>query len=89
MATQNIPKLRKDLHLNQTQFANLMGVHPITVSRWERGKVAPTPYQEAFLNDFSKASHDESIRNIIATVLITAGITAAILLLLKAAQKTR
>jgi transcriptional regulator with XRE-family HTH domain len=89
MIATDIPRLRKDLHLNQSQFAGLMGIHPITVSRWERGKVSPTPYQWAFLEEFKKAARDETVRKTVAAILITAGLVAAVLLLLQAARKAR
>lgn len=87
MNKQQIVGLREDLQLNQTQFAGLLGVHPITVSRWERGKVPPTPYQAAFLDEFKKAARDKTVRNTVAMVLIAAGIVAAVYLLLQAARK--
>jgi DNA-binding XRE family transcriptional regulator len=40
---------RRKLGMNQVQFANLFGVHPITVSRWERKLCKMTPHQHAFL----------------------------------------
>jgi len=74
------------LGLSQTQFAQLLGVHPITVSKWERGVGGgPTPYQEAFIESFKRASQDKAAREAIGTVLVGAGIVAAIYLLLKAA----
>lgn len=33
--------MRKKLSLTQPDFATLFGVHPMTVSRWERGKAFP------------------------------------------------
>jgi len=87
MDKAQIHGLREDLKLNQTQFAGLMGVHPITVSRWERGKISPTPYQSAFLDEFKKAARDKAVRNTVAAVLIAAGIVAAVYLLLQAARK--
>lgn len=89
METAEIHGLRENLGLNQTQFAGLMGVHPMTVSRWERGKVPPTPYQSAFLEEFKKAARDEKVRRTVAAVLIAAGIVAAVYLLLQAARKAR
>lgn len=86
MEKSEIKTLREDLKINQTQLAGLMGVHPMTVSRWERG-VKPSPYQTAFLGEFKKASRSKAVRNTLVAVLITAGIVAAIYLLLQAARK--
>ncbi len=38
----NIPHLRKKLHMSQVAFAKYIGVHPLTVSRWERGETEPS-----------------------------------------------
>lgn len=38
----NIPRLRKLLHMSQAEFARYIGVHPMTVSRWERGETEPS-----------------------------------------------
>jgi len=89
MTSTQIQGLRESLRLNQTQLAGLMGVHPITVSRWERGKAPPTPYQAAFLQEFKKAARDAAVRNTVAAVLVAAGIVAAVYLLLQAARKMR
>lgn len=37
-----IKKLRKKLLLTQSEFAELLGVKLVTVSRWELGKFEPT-----------------------------------------------
>jgi len=34
-------QLRKKLMLNQQEFADLMAVDVVTISRWERGKQRP------------------------------------------------
>lgn len=38
----SIKKLRKKLLLTQREFAELLGVKLVTVSRWESGKFEPT-----------------------------------------------
>lgn len=35
--------LRHHLALTQRAFAELLGVHPMTVSKWERGQLSPRP----------------------------------------------
>ena len=47
---------RANLGLTQGELAGLMGVHPLTVSKWERGVAAPTAYQRALLDAFSLAA---------------------------------
>ena len=41
MTPIRIQRLRKRLDMTQVQFGNLLGVNHMTVSRWERGRVAP------------------------------------------------
>ena len=41
MTPGKIKQLRKLLHRSQPAFAAIMSVHPITVSRWERGEMVP------------------------------------------------
>ncbi|MDY3869601.1 MAG: helix-turn-helix transcriptional regulator, partial [Pyramidobacter sp.] len=36
-----VKSLRKEKRLNQSQLAELCGVHPVTVSNWERGQKQP------------------------------------------------
>lgn len=87
MTPAEIKDLRETyLKLNQTQFASLMGVHPMTVSRWERGVVAPTPHQLAFLAEFKKGATKKAAEEAKAA-LVAAGIVAAIFILLNAARR--
>lgn len=92
MRPEDIAKLRKRLGLAQPQFAQLLGVHAITVSRWERGdqRVSPSPYQVALMAEFEKAAASKEaaqIKEALGNLLIGAGIAAALLLLLEAAKK--
>jgi len=41
--------LRGRLGLTQTRLASLTGVHPMTVSKWERGVLAPRGHQRSIL----------------------------------------
>ena len=75
--------LRKSLGLSQAQFGNLFGIHPMTVSKWERGILRPTNYQLALMNDFAKAAKKKEVTDTIGAVLIGAGVVAALYLLLK------
>jgi len=79
-------ELRKILNLSQAQFGNLFGVHAMTVSKWERGVLVPSDYQKALMEEFIKASKKKEVRDTVGTVLIGAGIAAALLLLLKYAK---
>jgi DNA-binding transcriptional regulator YiaG len=47
---EQVKAARLNLGLEQVEFAGLLGVHPITVSRWERGHAMPSPWQRAIVN---------------------------------------
>ena len=83
MNQEAIADLRKRLGLNQMEFGNLFGVHPMTVSKWERGTLSPNNYQLALMQEFAKAARSKEVRDTIGAVLVGAGIAAALYLLLK------
>ena len=86
MTAARIQAIRTSLGLSQVQLAQLLGVHPLTVSRWERSLLAPTPHQSALLESFGKASRTETqIGDEVANLLLTAGVAVALYALLKAA----
>jgi molybdopterin-binding protein len=45
----DVRSLRRRAGLTQTALAELVGVHPITVSKWERGVLAPSRHQAELL----------------------------------------
>ena len=83
MNADEIALLRAELGLSQVEFASLVGVHPITVSKWERGITAPTEYQAALFGQFKQGAKDREVRETLKNVLITAGVMLALALLLK------
>lgn len=82
-----IAKIRKSLGLTQANFGQLFGVHPMTVSKWERGELEPNPYQASLMNEFKQSAKNKRVTATLTGVLIGAGIAAALLLLLSAARK--
>lgn len=87
MNTQNsIAILRQTMGLSQPEFGQLFGVHPMTVSKWERGLLEPNDYQRALMNEFQKGIINEQISQAVKSALVGAGIAAALLLLLEAAK---
>ena len=82
MIASQIKTLREDLGLGQVELAQLMGVHPITVSKWENGHADPSAYQLALLGQFHAAAQDRKIRETVKNVLIAAGVAVALALLL-------
>ena len=87
MNPKDICKLRQDLGLNQDKFGQLFGIHPMTVSKWERGILTPTPYQVAMMEAFKKAARKKEINKTLKNILVAAGVVAAVYLLLKYSQE--
>lgn len=69
------------------EFGNLLGVHPMTISKWERGTLAPNHYQSALMQEFAKAADKQDVRDTVGSLLLGAGIAAALLLLLSKAKE--
>ncbi|WP_370307574.1 helix-turn-helix domain-containing protein [Sinimarinibacterium flocculans] len=92
MQPRDIKRIRERLGLSQAQFAQLVGVHAVTVSRWERGdpSTAPTPYQFALMSEFAKAAASreaDQLKETLGALLLGAGIGAALYALLGATRK--
>ncbi len=86
MTGAGVVDTRARLGLTQVQLSSLLGVHPLTVSKWERGVSSPSPHQEALLNSFQKATKSQAdIGETVATLLVTAGVALALFALLQAA----
>ena len=90
MAPTQISQLRSRLQMSQVEFGQLLGVHFMTVSKWERGVASPSSYQIALIEQFDRAArakngvNNEELKN----VLIGVGVAAALLLILSAASKS-
>ena len=88
MQGKEIKQLRADLGLTQAEFAQLLGAHAVTVSRWETDpNFQPTPYQIALLVEFQKAAKAQVFDRTLKNLLVGAGMVAVIYLLLSAARK--
>ena len=86
MTAQQIAELRQRLGLSQVQLAQLLGVHSLTVSKWERGLLAPTEHQTTLLASFGKAGKaNKAIGEEVASLLVAVGVVAALFVLLEAA----
>lgn len=53
-----VQTIRRGLGLNQRELALLLGVHEMTVSKWERGELVPNEYQRTLLVAF-KQGHEK------------------------------
>ena len=49
-----IIEIRKALGMTQVQFAKHIGVHPLTISKWERGLFKPTNFIQREINKLEK-----------------------------------
>ncbi len=88
MSPAEIKRLRDELGLTQAQFAQLFGVHPLTISRWERpgGGLEPSAYQVALMDSFARAkTRKPDIGEVVAGLMVGAGIGVALYHLLEAA----
>ena len=90
MTKDQIYKIRNNLALTQDQFGQLLGVHPMTVSKWERQGDPSTPneYQIEMMKKFGEAAKDDAAKKV-GSVLIAAGAVAAIFLLLSLVMKKK
>ncbi len=86
---KQIQDLRQALGLSQVQFAQLFGVHFMTVSKWERDVAVPSSYQVALMQQFSQtaAAKQEQALSEVQGLLVGAGVVAALIWLLTAAKK--
>jgi putative transcriptional regulator len=82
----DVTNVRTRLGLSQAQLAALLGVHTLTVSKWERGLSRPTEHQEALLTSFAKARRaNTAVGEEAKKALVTAGVVVALFILLSAA----
>lgn len=89
MVPADILQLRKDMGLSQVDFARLFDAHFMTVSKWERGVSSPSPYQVGLMHEFRRAADrkKEQIQEQLQSLLVGAGVIAAIFWLLSSARK--
>lgn len=56
-----IRKVRTDLSLPQRKFAQVFGIHWVTVIKWEQGKLNPNAHQEAMLRQIAFGLKSEKV----------------------------
>ena len=84
MNREALVALRNSLGLSQGEFGQLFGVHAMTVSKWERGILVPTPYHVALMEQFRKtaAAREAQAKEEVKKLLVGAGVVAALAWLL-------
>ena len=86
MTAEEVRQLRCTLGMTQGQLSQLLGVHGLTVSKWERGLLAPSPYQVAMMQSFHRAAQRQpDIGQVVAGLVVAAGVGIALYYLLRAA----
>ena len=86
MTAGEIVEIRASLKMTQEQLAQLLGVHGLTVSKWERAISKPNPNQEALLRAAAGAARQSpEIGPAIVAALVGAGVGVALFYLLRAA----
>lgn len=85
-AAGTVRTVRAALRLPQSTFADRLGVHSITVSKWERGNRFPTDYQAGVISRFAEATKVPGVTETIASVVISHGSVAGLTFLLMPAN---
>lgn len=90
MTPRQIRAVRITLQLTQVQMAQLMNVHPVTMSKWEspdEEKYEPSAYHEALLDAFRDAvkNRPKIVPRMLARVLAARGVPAALYCVLSGA----
>lgn len=90
MTSQEIVVVREALDITQSQLAQLVGVHTLTVSKWERGHLSPSPHQIALLAAFQQAANaDKEAGHTAVKIMMTSGVAAALHHLLDTSLESR
>jgi transcriptional regulator with XRE-family HTH domain len=89
MTPTDIISIRKSLGLTQADFARLFDAHVMTISKWERGVVVPSPYQVALMEHFRQKAEvaKEQAQTEVKNLLVSAGVIAALIWLLSQTKK--
>lgn len=66
--------IRQAMGLKQTELARLLGVHPITVSKWENDRCSVTPWHSALLKEFGEMAANHDIRRALPNMLLFYGV---------------
>lgn len=70
MSPDRIVGIRQRLRLPQSYLAALLGVHEMTVLRWERGRLKPNYFQRCLLICFGAALRRDPFIGLVVRALI-------------------
>lgn len=74
MAPEEIVRIRESLRFSHSDLSSVMGVHYMTVSKWERAITTPSDYQEALLMRFDRSRFKSTAKQ----TLVSKGAIAAL-----------
>lgn len=74
-------KVRKSLWMSQSDFALLVGVHYMTVSKWERNVLSPSPWMKELIECIDDSP--KTTKNISRSLLYKIGPVKTLVMLLQ------
>jgi len=86
---EDIRSVRKRLGLTQVPFASILGVHPITVSQWERDQAEPNAWCSGLLDVLTTIDNPKEVGKRAASLLHSAGRARALYELLRHSDVAR
>lgn len=86
MSPAEISAIRSQLGMTQVQLGLLLGVHSLTISKWERDRLIPAPYHQAILETgLAAVKNQPGIGAVVTSTLATSGVPRALYEMLRAA----
>ena len=83
----NVLAVRTALGISQGDLAALLGLHCVTICRWEKDLQRPSPWQQALLREFAQAAkRKKDVGPTAVKFLAESGAAAALFYLLNAAR---
>lgn len=76
-------QLRAYFGFTQCELADLLGVHSMTVSKWERGKLEPAPFYCALLGAFERCPEPLLTGSGVIFLLKSRGVAVALAVMLQ------
>jgi DNA-binding transcriptional regulator YiaG len=75
---ERIAAIRHKLQFQQVEFAALLGVHPVTVSKWERAKAGPSSWHMSLIEAIGGTPRDRDIMDCFCSRGIPAALALAL-----------
>ncbi len=78
MSSDNLREIREALGLPQSKVAKLLGVHVLTISRWECGTMKPHGLYRELITQLARASKKKGAGERIAKALDERGVAGGL-----------